>query len=256
MMQTQETPHGLPSGGIRKSDRENGPDITAFAGEAEAVLNHSFRFSVIKNSRDTLPRLVKTTWGEFLTGWLAEAEERGDMPLDEYLAADNETRSRIKNGRAWIPALFKKDASRKDADVMGMTAAVLDFDDGAISFEDVEPRLAGLTFAVHSSFSHTPQKPKLRVIVPFAKVAAPALALPIFEHFNALFDGHCDPARKNPSGLYYLPACPYDAGDLYRQISRVGALFDPATIRTDRAQASRRAKRGGRRDKDWRGRAQ
>ena len=238
---TIETAHGGQSGGVRGNYRENAGNHTATADAAEAVLNHPFRFSAIKNSRDTVPRKVETTWGGFLSGWLAEPEERGELALDEYLAADHDTRSRIKNGAAWIPALFKKEGSRRDADVMGMTAAVLDFDDGAIGFEDVSPRLRGLTFAVHSSFSHTPQKPKLRVIIPFSRVAAPALALPIFEHFNALFDGHCDPARKNPSGLYFLPACPYDAGDQYRQFSRVGALFDPATIRTDGARASPRA---------------
>jgi len=106
-----------------------------------------------------------------------------------------------------------------------------------IGFEDVEAKLTGWTYAAHTSFSHTPNKPKLRVIIPFAKPAEPAMCLPIFQHFDSLFGGHCDPARKNPSGLYYLPACPYDASDLYRLISRVGALFDPSILRNNGAGA-------------------
>ena len=186
---------------------------------------------------DTHPVKVQKTWGEFLTGWLAEPEENATMSLEEYQSADHSIRARVKNGRAWVPAVFVNNGSRKDADVQEMTAAVLDFDDGVIGFEDVEAKLTGWTYAAHTSFSHTPNKPKLRVIVPFAKLAEPALCLPIFQHFDTLFDGHCDPARKNPGGLYYLPACPYDASDLYRLISRVGALFDPSILRNNGAGA-------------------
>ncbi len=197
----------------------------------DAVLNHLFKFSVIKNSRDTCPIKVEKTWYEFLTSLLAEPRENKALSLEEYQSANNETRTRIKNGPAWIPAVFTPDGNRVDANVMAMTAAVLDFDDGAINFDAVESHLNGWTFAAHTSFSHTPEKPKLRVIVPFSKPAEPALALPIFEYFDALFGGHCDPARKNPSGLFYLPACPYDASGLYHHMSRIGKLFDPAILR-------------------------
>ena len=235
--QTVETPHGGQSSGVSGCGNTNNVQdyYTALSTEVDAVLNHPFQFSVIKNSRDTNPVKVEKTWGEFLTGWLAEPEENPTMSLEEYLAADHDTRAKVKNGRAWIPAVFIKEGKRVDTDVLAMTAAVLDFDDGAIGFADVESRLDGWTFAAHTSFSHTSQKPKLRVILPFSKPAEPALCLPIFEHFNTLFGGHCDPARKNPSGLYYLPACPYDASDQYRHISQIGALFDPAIVRKNGA---------------------
>ena len=215
----------------------NSQNHTASCCNGETVLNHTFNFSSIKNAMDTHPVKVQKSWGEFLTGWLAEPEENASLALDEYLAADHSTRAKVKNGRAWVPAIFVKDGSRKDADVLAMTAAVLDFDDGVIGFEDVEAKLTGWTYAAHTSFSHTPNKPKLRVIIPFAKPAEPTLCLPIFQHFDSLFGGHCDPARKNPSGLYYLPACPYDASDLYRLISRIGALFDPLALRNNGAGA-------------------
>ena len=56
-----------------------------------------------------------------------EPEENASLALDEYLAADHSTRARVKNGGAWVPAVFVNNGSRKDTDVLAMTAAVLDF---------------------------------------------------------------------------------------------------------------------------------
>jgi len=150
-----------------------------------------------------------------------------------------------KDGAAIVLATFgdRPNSSgnlRWDGNVTAITGFALDLDAGATE-EDIRARLTGYMYAAHTTYSHSTKQGKWRVILPFSEPADPALAHAVFEHFNELFDGRLDAACKNPSRLYYLPACPKDRRPLYRWFWESGTPFDPvASLNPGKASASPR----------------
>lgn len=190
----------------------------------------AFFYSVIKHARDTNPRRVDTTWGDFLCT-LSQPEIRGELWLDGYLSAPKSSQRDQKDGPGFVPALFKPGGRRVDADVDWMTACSLDFDDGQVGRELIQAKLDGLTFAAYTSYSHSAASPRWRVVIPFALPIQPGQAGAVFQHCNLLFDNHCDSACRNPSHFFYLPACPPGGETQYQTFNGWGRLFDPTTLR-------------------------
>lgn len=185
-----------------------------------------FCYSVVSRNTDKEPRLVETTWLAFVAS-LAAPTPRG-RPLEEYLASDEDKKKRLKDGPAAIFATFDG-KGRLDKNVVKITAIGLDFDKGTPR-KAIESRLNGYTYVAHSTYSHSDALEKWRVVVPFAE-PAPTERLPlVVNHFESLFNGEIDEACKNPSRLFYLPACPPDAVDQYETFSQEGELFDPAVV--------------------------
>ncbi|MEM6794207.1 MAG: hypothetical protein AAF725_09505, partial [Acidobacteriota bacterium] len=130
----------------------------------------------------------------------AEAAER------EYLHLLREARSAPKRDlRLWSPALYGPDVTRASENVLHLSCLVLDYDGG------VSPDLAAATWEeyfhiLHSTWSHTPERPKFRVVLP---LAAPVKA----EDWPAVYawaqrraDGAVDPTGKSLGTTFALPA--------------------------------------------------
>ena len=78
---------------------------------------------------------------------------------------------RAKDGPAWSPTRYLPGATRGNAGVEVVSALVLDVDHAAPAW----PRLEGLAFAAHTTYSHRPEDPRWRVLLPLARpVPAPA----------------------------------------------------------------------------------
>lgn len=136
-----------------------------------------------------------------------------------------------KDGAGWIPCSVVDTAGRRcQENMFEAHLLVLDIDDGML-LDDVKSRVAGLEAVIHSSYSHTPEKPKWRVVLPL-KEAIPANRLPdLFDHFQERFDSLLDPAcGHDPARLYYLPACPADAEDLFVFEHLEGEFLDGKVI--------------------------
>lgn len=103
----------------------------------------------------------------------------------------------------WIPATFN--GQRKDENVIKLSVLVFDLD------HDVDPgrierALAGRSYAISPTYSHTENEPRYRVAVELARPVTP-------EEFSVLWEQYgpaigADPACKNPSRFYYEPAAP------------------------------------------------
>jgi hypothetical protein len=82
-----------------------------------------------------------------------------------------------KKSAPWLKlAIFgdeptKKNCLRNDANVIAVTGAEFDYDDGELAFEPAVARLteAGVKAIAYTSASHTPGKPKWRILLPFNK---------------------------------------------------------------------------------------
>jgi hypothetical protein len=142
-----------------------------------------------------------------------------------------------KDGKAVAFATFS--GTRQDKNATAITGWALDFDNGQLALDEIVSRLNGYAFAVHTTYSHTPEKPKHRAIVFFREPVEPERAAEVFDHFQQKFGTALDPSCKNPSRLYYTPACPPDAEPHFRFLYRDGEPFDARAIRKVSVPASK-----------------
>jgi hypothetical protein len=204
-----------------------------------------FCYSTLASETDTHPKRVESNWAAFCAEVLSHPEPRGNWPLYEYLSRaeseDKDQRAQAKaqkSGPAWCPATFgthanAKGSLRHDGNVLAMYAGVADIDnkiDEPLTIPEIQARLKGYTFALHTSYSHTPEKPRYRVIVPLARPLPPAEMPKLFAHFRGLFGSALDEACKNPSRLYFTPGCPPDAEEYFRYEVAQGECLDPDTL--------------------------
>ena len=201
-----------------------------------------FCYSTLASETDTLPKRVESDWATFCAEVISHPEPRGQWPLYEYLAQaesnDKDQRARAKaqkSGRAWCPATFgtcanEKGSLRHDGNVVAMYAGVADIDnkiDEPLTVPEIERRLNGHAFALHTSYSHTPEKPRYRVIIPLAHPMPPADMPRLFAYFKSLFGSALDEACKNPSHLYFTPSYPPDAEEHFTYEVTQGEYLDP-----------------------------
>lgn len=110
----------------------------------------------------------------------------------------------------WIALVKLKPGTRtrKAANVESVSGWVGDFDDGQLRAEQILERMAGYASILVSTHSHTPEHPKFRLFVPYARPVTPAEHSRLFDHFASLFDGHVDTSGRDPFHLFYTPSCP------------------------------------------------
>ena len=114
----------------------------------------------------------------------------------------------------WLPVRLHRGAAleRYDVNVAGISCLVLDIDAGS-TLDEVEAALSGfgLAAAIHTTWSHTPEHHKARVIFPLSEDCPADRWLDTWsaaEAWSATWGAHIDPTCKNPSRLYFLPALP------------------------------------------------
>ncbi len=198
-------------------------------------LNHDnskkeFVFSTVDNRFDNKPKYSKKTWREFCESFSSPDRSRGKLTFEEYhllYPTDKQQRSEEKDGPGWISVVFKPSEGRTNENVESVTGLALDIDTGEVKRELIEETLKELEFFAHTTYSHKPENPKWRVIIPFNAPFTPSQVESVFNHFNDLFGGILDTCGKKPSQLYYLPSCPYDG--FFESFRHSGILFDPST---------------------------
>jgi hypothetical protein len=111
----------------------------------------------------------------------------------------------------WAPASFRPSTTRANGNVQLLDAMVLDYDGKTGTLPDIEGiamtwAQRGLEFVLHTSFSHTEQAPRLRVILPYSRPATPAEHTATWlwaQQMSAPYD--VDPACKDAARIYYVP---------------------------------------------------
>ena len=192
-----------------------------------------FSFSEIEGHHDNLPLRNQTAWSNFCAGF-SHPDRRGDLSADQYHALDPSKsqdklrRDTVKNGPAWLPSTFRKDGKRTNEDVTAIHAFVADCDNGSVTGQLIENKLSKLEYFAHTTYSHRPEKPKWRIIVPFSRPIPPSRLENVFDYFNVLFEGQLDPCGKKLAQLYYKSSCPPDGVFDCRRHS--GELLAPEKI--------------------------
>jgi hypothetical protein len=116
-------------------------------------------------------------WATTFTDVYANTLQGEDFTLDELASLIRNTKA---GGKQQLPVLklarfgsLRSSAGslRHDANVVAVSGVEGDYDAGSMPFQEAVARLeaAGVAFLAYTTPSHTPAKPRWRVLCPFAK---------------------------------------------------------------------------------------
>jgi hypothetical protein len=151
--------------------------------------------SVFENKDDNRPAQHEMVWHSFAQR-LCRYDERP-----------------VKDGRAWSPVTYLPGTTRGKANVDQVHALVLDIDHAPLPLD----LLGEWEYVAHTTFRHTPEAPRWRVVLPLGQPVAGAEWPAFWLRANAYFGGCVDPAAKDSSRIFYLPSCPPGAVHDFKQ---------------------------------------
>lgn len=117
-----------------------------------------------------------------------------------------------KGGRYFVGGAFNGN-QRKEANLLNRSLLTLDLDDvDGMTIDDIEFMLVmsiDCAFVAYSTFSHQPDQPKIRIVVPLSRCVSPDEYREVSRDFASLLpDLTFDPCSFKPNQLMYMPACP------------------------------------------------
>jgi hypothetical protein len=140
---------------------------------------------------DTRPHPVQGDWASIqrILGTHMRAASKSAVPL-------------------WSPAIYAPDTTRAKANVIEVSMFVADLDGGTTP-EEIAAWLNGTAFVMHSTYSHTPEHPKLRAVLLLAEPIPAAIYDEVWLQVNVhIFRSLLDPSTKDVSRAYFLPSGP------------------------------------------------
>jgi hypothetical protein len=130
-----------------------------------------------------------------------------------------------RRGRCWSPTTYAAGhTSRGNAGVEAISCLVFDCD-------RVPPdpkRLESVYWLGHTTWSHKPQSPRWRVIIPLARPVPARQWTDVWQRARAALCPEADPACKDPSRAYWLPS--HDGGVSAKTRRHEAPLLDPSTL--------------------------
>lgn len=108
----------------------------------------------------------------------------------------------------WSPARYPEGVNRAKSRVVDVSCLVLDYDDGT-TLRAAHEQWADWEHVMHTSWSHSKEHHKCRVVVPLLK-PVPADGWARVHHW-AMDRSTADEVCKDPSRIYFLPSHPVDA---------------------------------------------
>ncbi|MBZ0116016.1 MAG: hypothetical protein K8H88_03400, partial [Sandaracinaceae bacterium] len=163
----------------------------------------------------------------------AEQARREGMNVEQTLDAlglelEADARKDAKKDlRIWSPTLYRTGADKRGGDnVTHLSCLVLDYDDGT-SIDDASEVWSKYFHIVHTTWSHTAEHPRFRVVLPLGHLVLAREWGRVWAWAEEKARRAIDPALKNPSSTYALPAVP-NPNWPREAFSRPGALLSPA----------------------------
>ena len=129
----------------------------------------------------------------------------------------------------WSPAIYAPRSTRGIDGVVAVSCLVLDYDDGTDPEDALEPWQEH-TVLLHTSWSHTASHPRFRLVLPLAEPVATSEWSGVWRWARDRSVGQIDPACKDPSRLYFLPALAGAKSPYMRQVLNLkGPLLVPGS---------------------------
>ena len=165
----------------------------ASPSEQDAIDSLLLSVTAFDNENDNIPQQHQHTWSEVCRRF-----------------NKSQLRSKKPGTPTWSPTRYKPDATRGNAGVESISCAVIDIDNGT-PLQDVLAKIDGYAYLAHSSFRHTEEHPKYRVILPLKTPSLVAQWPGHWTRINYWLGGINDPATKDAARLYFIPCHPQGA---------------------------------------------
>lgn len=167
-----------------------------------------------KSRKDTRWHNTEMSWPEFLNRLMSAY--RSHETVKEYKAMSKDEKARAKDIGGFVGGELSS-GRRKAENVVNRCMVTLDLDDaGETAWDDAA--MWGWTCACYSTHSHTPEKPRLRMVFPLDRAVSvdeyQAIARRIAEYIGI---EQLDPTSYEPSRLMYWPSCPSDGEYVFEQ---------------------------------------
>lgn len=133
-------------------------------------------------------------------------------------------RSTKREIRLWSPALYRAGGRRETADVVHLSCLVLDYDSG-VTPDDASAVWAPWFHVLHTTWSHTPERPKFRVCLPLLNPVLPEDWYAVYDWALERADG-ADPTGKSVGSTFALPVVPNRDWPREARVNRA-PLLDP-----------------------------
>ena len=125
-------------------------------------------------------------------------------------ALTTHTQSARKGGKFFVGGYFNGTERKEDA-MVARTLLTLDIDDVQMSIADLELHLLmniECAFCAYSTYSHTPEKPRIRVVIPLSEEVTPNQYRDISHRFGDQLGLPLDACSYKPNQVMYMPSCP------------------------------------------------
>ena len=157
-----------------------------------------------------------------------EVPVRTSETAEEYKMMKKTEREETKDKGGFVAGHLKNN-SRKVENVECRSMLVFDLDEVA---DGVMEKVMGLSYesCVYSTHSHTPEKPRIRVLVPTARDMTVDEFNAVARYFAAEnnFLNTVDPCSFKPNQLMYWPTCPSNGEYIFKKIK--GEWLDPDKV--------------------------
>lgn len=182
--------------------------------------------SIGKSRRDTRWRNVNMSWGELISK--LGSVYRTHETVREYRAMSKEEQGRVKDIGGFVGGQLNG-GHRKNEAVIDRCLVTLDADNATPdTWDDLALTWEG-ELVCYSTHSHTPEKPRLRFVIPLARVVTPeeypAVARKLAQRIGLEI---MDPSTYEAARLMYWPSCPSDAKPFFEHIE--GDTIDPDQV--------------------------
>jgi hypothetical protein len=184
--------------------------------------------SIGQSARNATPVMRQVTWEQFADSF-TNALRLGELTMAEYLSAGKKGKAADKDGRWFVLGTF--DGQRRAENWKSACAIVLDHDAGTLTEEQIRTSLAGHAAVASTTHSHTPDKPKWRIILPLAEPIADREQYGCtVQAAERLFPGGTkfDARSRLPEQLWFAPSCPKDMQGEHKAFRMDGGAFPPA----------------------------
>lgn len=163
--------------------------------------------SIGKSRKDLRWHNTDLSWEDFISR--LKTPYRSHETVKEYKAMTKDEKGRAKDIGGFVGGELS-DGRRKAENVKNRCMVTLDLDEaGAQAWEDAS--MWGWTCACYSTHSHTPEKPRLRLVFPLDRVVGvdeyQAIARRVAEYIGI---EQLDPTSYESSRLMFWPSCPID----------------------------------------------
>lgn len=131
-----------------------------------------------------------------------------------------------QTGELWSPTEYKPGTTRSAENVLTVGCFVLDMDDAG-PWDTYLPRLSSYSYVLHTTYNHTEDAPRWRIVLPLSAPIPGYLWGPVWERLAwGLAGEEQDVKCKDACRIYYLPAHPPGGSGI--AFTHEGRPLDPA----------------------------